>query len=125
VILADTSIWVGHFRKPDAALYQQLQRHNICIHPFIVTELALGNLPDRQNTIASLDWLPAVKVAQLREVRQMVEAHSLFARGIGLVDVHLLASTLLTAHTVLWSHDKRLRAIAETFGINAFPSATP
>jgi predicted nucleic acid-binding protein len=119
MILADTSVWVDHFRKRDAALYQQLQRNNISIHPFIVTELVLGNLPDRQNAIASLDRLPMVKVAQLNEVRHMIEAHSLFRRGIGFVDAHLLASTLITPQTVLWSRDTRLRDVAETLGFDA------
>jgi hypothetical protein len=89
------------------------------IHPFIVAELVLGNLPDRKKTIAYLDLLPMVKVAQTSEVRRMIEARSLFHRGIGFVDVHLLASTLITPHTVLWSRDKRLREIAKTLGLDA------
>ena len=119
MILADTSVWVDHFRKRDAALYQQLQRNNISIHPFIVAELVLGNVPDRQNAIAWLDRLPIVKVAQLNEVRRMIEAHSLFRRGIGFVDAHLIASTLITPQTLLWSRDKRLRDVAETLGLKA------
>jgi hypothetical protein len=119
MILADTSVWVDHFRKRQTALYQQLRGSNISIHPFVVTELVLGNLPDRQRTIASLDQLPMVKVAQMGEVRRMIEAHSLFQRGIGLVDAHLIASTFITPHTVLWSRDKRLRDVAEALGLNA------
>ena len=119
MILADTSVWVDHFRKRDAALSQQLQRNNISTHPFIVTELVLGSLPDRQNAIASLDRLPMVKVAQLHEVRRLIEAHSLFRRGIGFVDAHLIASTLITSHTVLWSRDKRLHGVAEALGLRA------
>ncbi len=119
MILADTSVWVDHFRKRNAALYQQLQRNNISTHPFIVTELVLGNLPDRQNAIASLDRLPMVKIAQLHEVRRLIEAHALFRRGIGFVDAHLLASTLITPHTLLWSRDKRLHQVAETLGLKA------
>ena len=119
MILADTSVWVDHFRKRDAALYEQLQRNNISIHPFIVTELVLGDVPDRLRTIASLDQLPMVKVAQMSEVRRMIEAHFLFQRGIGFVDAHLIASTFITPHTVLWSRDKRLRDVAETLGLKA------
>ncbi len=119
MILADTSVWVDHFRKRDTELYQQLQRNNIFLHPFIVAELVLGNLPDRQKTIGSLDLLPMARVAQLSEVRRMIEARSLFQRGIGFVDAHLIASTLITPHTVLWSRDKRLRDVAETLGIGA------
>jgi hypothetical protein len=117
MILADTSVWVDHFRKRDAALYQQLQRSNISIHPFIVTELVLGNLPDRKNAIASLDQLPMVKIAQQHEVRRLIETHSLFQRGIGFVDAHLIASTLITPYTVLWSRDKRLQDVAEALGL--------
>ncbi len=119
MILADTSIWVDHFRKTDTELYRQLQRSNISIHPFIVAELALGNLPNRRKTIAYLDLLPTVKVANMSEVRRMIEARSLFQKGIGFVDAHLIASTFITPHTVLWSRDKRLRHIAETLGLNA------
>ena len=119
MILADTSVWVDHFRKRNAALYQELHRNNISTHPFVVTELALGNLPDRQNVIAYLDRLPMVKVAQLHEVRRLIETHSLFQRGIGFVDAHLIASTLITPHTVLWSRDMRLHDVAETLGLKA------
>jgi len=119
MILADTSVWVDHFRKRDTALSRQLQRSNISIHPFIVTELVLGNLPDRQNAIASLDRLPMVKVAQVHEVRRLIETHSLFQRGIGFVDAHLIASTLITPHTVLWSRDRRLHDVAGTLGLTA------
>jgi hypothetical protein len=119
MILADTSVWVDHFRKRDAALYQQLQCNAISIHPLIVTELILGNLPERRKTIAALDLLPMVKVARVSEVRRMIEVHSLFQRGIGVVDAHLIASTFITPHTVLWSRDKRLRAIAQTLGLTA------
>jgi hypothetical protein len=119
MILADTSVWVDHFRKRDFELYQQLQRNNISIHPFVVTELVLGNLPKREKTIAYLDLLPMVKVAQMSEVRHMIEAHALFQRGIGFVDAHLIASTFITPNTVLWSRDKRLRDIAKTVGLNA------
>lgn len=119
MILADTSVWVDHFRKGDAELRRQLQRNNISIHPFVVAELALGNLPDREKTIADLDRLPTVKVPRIDEVRAMIEARTLFQRGIGLVDAHLLASTFITPHTVLWSRDKRLREVAETLGIGA------
>jgi len=119
MILADTSVWVDHFRKRNAALSRELQRNNISIHPFIVTELVLGNLPDRQNAMSSLDRLPMVKVAQVHEVRRLIETHSLFQRGIGFVDAHLIASTLITPHTVLWSRDRRLQDVAGTLGLTA------
>jgi predicted nucleic acid-binding protein len=118
MILADTSVWVDHFRQRETALAQLLQRNAISTHPFVVMELALGNLPERQKTIALLDRLPMVKVAQISEVRHLIEAHSLFRRGIGMVDAHLIASALITPYTVLWSRDRRLREVAEKLGLN-------
>lgn len=119
MILADTSVWIDHFRKSDTGLIRQLRQSNICMHPFIVAELALGNLPDRTRTIAYLDLLPAVKVAQLDEVRYIIEARALFRKGIGFVDTHLIASAFLTPHTALWSRDRRLHEIAGALGISA------
>ena len=119
MILADTSVWVDHFRKKDTELSRQLQSNDISIHPFVITELVLGNLPTRQKTIAYLDLLPMVKVAQMSEVRSMIEAHKLFQRGIGFVDAHLIASTLITPQTVLWTRDKRLQDVAKTLGLSA------
>jgi predicted nucleic acid-binding protein len=118
MILADTSIWVDHFRKRDAELQRQLLHNNIAMHPFIVTELALGSLPDRHKTLVDLELLPRVRVAHINEVRSMIESRSLFRKGLGLVDAHLIAATLVTPGTVLWSRDKQLRSIAHTMGIS-------
>jgi predicted nucleic acid-binding protein len=117
MILADTSIWVDHFRKRDTELQCQLLRNNITIHPFIVTELALGSLPNRHKTLADLELLPQVKIAHINEVRSMIESQSLFRKGLGFVDAHLIAATLITPGTVLWSRDKRLRSTAQAMGI--------
>lgn len=119
MILADTSVWVDYFRKGDAELVRQLEANNIATHPFILTELLLGNLPDRVKTAADLDLLPSVKVARNDEVRRMITAHLLFQRGIGFVDAHFTASALLTPGTFLWSRDRRLREVAEGMGISA------
>lgn len=117
MILADTSIWVDHLRKGDAKLSQYLLANNIATHPFIVAELALGSLAQRTKTLTFLGLLPQVKVAHTDEVRQMIEAHALFGRGIGLVDAHLIASAFLTPHTVLWTRDRRLRDVAVRAGV--------
>jgi predicted nucleic acid-binding protein len=119
MILADTSIWVDHFRVQNSTMQKLLARAQIAIHPYIVAELALGSLADRARTLRFLDFLPQVRVAQLAEVRQMIEARALFGRGIGLTDAHLIASTFLTPSTQLWTADKRLRCVAETLGIHA------
>ena len=89
------------------------------MHPFIVAKLALGSLRDREQTLGMLERLPQVRVAQLSEVRRMIELHSLFSRGIGLTDAHLMASTLITPSTQLWTRDKRLLGIAQALGVDA------
>lgn len=91
------------------------------MHPFVVAELALGSLHDRQNTLSMLEMLPQVKVAQLSEVRRMTEDHALYSRGVGLIDVHLLASARITPGTQLWTLDKRLQRIAEDLGVGWRP----
>jgi predicted nucleic acid-binding protein len=119
VILADTSVWVDHFRVGNTELSRQLGQGNIVIHPFIVAELALGSLQQRIHTLALLDRLPQVRVAQLEEVRAMIEARRLYGLGIGLTDAHLIASVFLNPSTVLWTRDKPLRKVAEKLGIHA------
>ena len=119
MILADTSIWINHLRVPLPAMRKVLDNSELAMHPFIVAELALGSLRDRTRTLALLAMLPTVEVAQLSEVRRMIEVHALYNRGIGLTDAHLVASTLITPSTQLWTGDKRLRAVAEDLGIQA------
>ena len=119
MILADIGVWIDHFRGGDAEMGKHLSRARIAIHPFVVAELSLGSLADRGRTLATLEMLPQVQVATLGEVRSMIEAHSFYSKGIGLMDAHLLASTLLTPSLKLWTRDKRLRGVAEMLGIDA------
>jgi hypothetical protein len=119
MILADTTIWIGHFRLGNSEMRRQLERRNIAIHPFIAAELALGSLQERGRTLAWLDFLPRVRVAQIGEVREMIEMRSLYSRGIGLTDAHLIASCLLQPSTLLWTYDKELSSVAESLGVAA------
>ncbi len=96
-----------------------LDRGEIVIHSFIIAELALGSLRERTKTLALLDLLPRVRVAQLSELRLMIEARRLYSLGIGLIDAHLIASVVLDAPTLLWTRDKPLRKVAEGLGIHA------
>jgi predicted nucleic acid-binding protein len=96
-----------------------LQQGHIVIHPFIIAELALGSLRERSKTLALLDLLPQVRVAQLREVRVTIEARRLYSLGISLTDAHLIASIFINPPTLLWTRDKRLRKAAEGLGIHA------
>lgn len=89
------------------------------MHPFIVAELALGSLRDRTGMLATLDALLQVRVAQLSDIRQMIESRRIYAKGIGLTDAHLLASCLVTTGTQLWTRDKALGSVAAALGIRA------
>jgi predicted nucleic acid-binding protein len=123
LILADTSIWIDHFRSGNRSKNNEMRKHlnegQIVIHPSIVAELALGSLEQRSKTLALLDLLPQVRVAQLSEVRRMIEARRLYSLGIGLIDAQLIASVFINPSTLLWTRDKRLRKAAEDLGIHA------
>ena len=124
MILADTSIWIDHFRSGNLRsrnneLRKRLNEGQIVIHPSIVAELALGSLQERTKTLALLDPLPHVRVAQLSEVRRMIEARRLYSLGIGLTDAQLIASVFINPSTLLWTRDRRLRKAAEGLGIHA------
>lgn len=117
MILVDTSVWIDHFRRVDPALVALLERGDVVGHPYVVGELACGNLASRAATLADLDDIPQVALADPSEVRRAIERRQLYGRGLGYVDVHLLVSVLLTPPVKLWSRDKRLAAAADEFGI--------
>ncbi|MGC2184218.1 MAG: type II toxin-antitoxin system VapC family toxin [Terriglobales bacterium] len=119
MILADTSIWIDHFRSGNTVMRKHLDRGQVVTHPFVIAELALGSLQDRTTTLALLDFLPQVRMAQLSEVRLTIEARRLYGLGIGLIDAHLIASVLISPPTLLWTRDQRLRKAAEGLGIHA------
>jgi predicted nucleic acid-binding protein len=119
LILADTSIWIDHFRSGNKELRKLLNEGRIVIHPSIVAELALGSLRERNKKLALLDLLPQVRVAHLSEVRRMIEARRLYSLGIGLTDAHLIAAVFINPFTLLWTRDRRLRKAAEGLGIHA------
>jgi predicted nucleic acid-binding protein len=118
LILADTSIWIEHFRSANAEMREHLSRGHILIHPLIIAELALGSLKERTRTLALFDRLPLARMAQIDEVRNMIEVRGLYNRGIGLVDAHLIASVFLTPSTLLWTKDKPLRKLAAALRIH-------
>lgn len=112
MILVDTSVWIDHLRNNEPLLVGLLTSNSVLCHPFIRGELALGNLSQRQIILSALDNLPQAPVVFADEVNRFIETHSLFGLGIGLIDAHLLASTQLAINAKLWSHDKRLLAVA-------------
>ena len=100
-------------------MHRLLSQGQIVIHPLITVELALGSLQQRSRTLALLDLLPQARVAQLSELRLMIEARRLYNLGIGLTDAHLIASVLIDPPTLLWTMDKQLRKVAEGLGVHA------
>ena len=106
-VLVDTSVWVAHFRKGEPRLIQLLDEEAVLCHPFIVGELACGNLKNRDEILSLLQALPQAPQAETDEVMQLIESHRLMGKGLGWIDVHLLASALLTGCSV-WTLDKAL-----------------
>ena len=118
MILVDTSVWVEHLRRGLPRLASLLQDGEVLIHPWVIGELACGTLRNRQEVLELLQGLPAATVASDSEVLLLIERGHLMGRGIGYVDVHLLASARLS-HCRLWTQDRRLAAVAEELGLGA------
>ena len=118
MILVDTSVWVDHLSAGDVRLVNLLEGNAVVMHPFIVGEIACGSLADRALTLDLLQHLPMAAVAESAEVLGYIERHRLHGKGIGYVDVHLLASAALGG-TKLWTRDKRLLAVARELGCAA------
>jgi predicted nucleic acid-binding protein len=116
VILADTSTWVRHFRGQTAELAALLRDGRIVMHPWVRLEVALGTPPRRRQTLMLMARLEALPVATDDELDAFVEARSLHSRGVGLVDVALLAAVMLRPGTRLWTFERNLEAVARTFG---------
>lgn len=121
MILGDTSIWVDHLRAGDETLSALLNAGLVLAHPFIIGELALGNLRQREVVLNALSDLPRVAVATEAEVLRFIDLHALFGRGIGYIDAHLFAAVQLTAGTELWTRE-RLHNVADQLG---FPVRLP
>jgi predicted nucleic acid-binding protein len=121
VILADSSVWIGYLRWGNPALADLLDRRQIAMHPFIVGEIALGNLKDRERAIRQLRAIKQLRVASDEGVLTMIEQRKLSGVGIGYVDAHLIAAALVADDVGLWTHDKALAAIADRLGIAAKP----
>ncbi|HEY4050900.1 MAG TPA: PIN domain-containing protein [Acidobacteriaceae bacterium] len=119
MILVDASIWIDFFRLGKPQLRKLLDNNQVVMHSHLAAELALGSLHDRPLTLAKLDNMPRVRAVDLSDVRQMIKTRSLYAKGIGLTDAHLIASCLATPGTLLWTSDARLGKVADSLGIRA------
>lgn len=122
-VLIDTSVWVAHFRRRNDVLVNLIQLDLALTHPMVVLELACGTPPSpRAQTLSDIELLQPAHQASLREVMELIEREALYGLGCGLVDLALLASTLLTPGASVWTLDKRLAGLADRFGITYRPS---
>jgi hypothetical protein len=122
VILVDTSVWIDHLRAGNEILARLLEDGRVLVHPFVIGELALGNLKQRDVILQTLQDVPHANVAADREVLHFIDTHALFGLGIGYVDAHLLAAVQLTAGAALWTSDQRLKTAAERLRLSVAPS---
>ena len=120
-VLVDTSVWIDHLRVGEPELVGLLEEHRVRMHPFVVGELACGNMSRRDQVLGLLRGLPGVPVADQDEVLFLIERHRLMGRGIGFVDAHLLAATRLSPATTLWTRDRRLAETARLLGVDGTP----
>ena len=119
MILVDSSVWIDYFRSGNAILAALLDSRKVMMHPFVVGEIALGNLRQRGRVLGDLESLPTTVVATHREVLHSIRAQRLWGLGIGYVDAHLLAAVQLTSGAFLWTLDMRLLAVASRLGVAA------
>ena len=119
MILVDTSVWVEHLHIANQNLAALLNGGQVLAHPFVIGELALGNLRPRDPFLSDLRELPQAIVAEDEELIRLIDRQALFGRSIGYVDAHLLAAARLTAGSRLWTRDRRLQTVAIELGLAA------
>ncbi len=124
MILVDTSVWVDHLKKTDELLARLLLQRQVLMHSFVLGEMACGNLRSRPKVLQLLQDLPAAVIAENAEVMTFMEGRALYGKGIGFVDVHLLASVALSVGARLWTRDKRLQLAAQRLGCAFVNTAT-
>jgi len=115
VILVDTSVWVDHLRRRSARLTDLLDQGQVAGHPFVIGEIALGRLKHRAEVLDLLAELPVARLVRHEDALALVRQRELFGRGLGWVDVHLLASALVE-RLPLWTLDRRLGIVARDLG---------
>lgn len=121
MILVDTSVWIAHFRKGGSGLAELLSEALVLVHPFVVGELACGDLRNRARILSDLEALPSAVSATHQEVMRLIEDRKLWGLGIGWVDGHLLASALLS-NCQLWTLDTKLVRAAAAAGVELYRS---
>jgi predicted nucleic acid-binding protein len=116
LVLVDTSVWINHLREGDKNLTILLENGLVACHPFIIGELACGNMKNRNEIINLLNALPSVPLLEHYEIMEFIEGRKIMNQGIGYVDVHILGSAII-AETPLWTLDKSLNKIARELAI--------
>jgi len=122
MILVDTSVWIAHFRKGGSKLGELLNEALVMVHPFVMGELACGNLRNRARILSDLEALPSAVSATHEEVLRLIEDRELWGLGIGWIDAHLIASALLS-NCQFWTLDARLNRAAAAAGVKLFRPA--
>lgn len=112
MIVVDTSVWIDHLRRSSPLLANALESEDVLVHPFVIGELACGEMKRRREVLGLLATLPSSVMATDEETLHFIESRHLMGKGIGYIDAHLLASVTLTDGAQLWTRDKRLAAIA-------------
>ena len=117
MVLVDTSVWVAHLRDGTIGLETLLDEGKVACHPFIIGELACGNLKNRHEILPLLETIPAAIQAEHEEVLHLISSHRLIGKGLGYIDMHLLASAILT-QVPLWTLDKKLNEVSSELGVS-------
>lgn len=115
--LVDTSVWIDHLARPDPRMVKLLADDEVVTHPLVIAEIALGSLRQRAERLSDLARLPALSEVSSDVVVTAIDAWKLHSRGIGAVDAHLLCAVMRAESVILWTRDKRLRAVAEELGV--------
>lgn len=119
MILVDTSVWIDHLRRPQEKLQELLQNDEVATHPLVRLELALGSIAEREKILNDLSLLHQAPLVQTDELFALIELRRLYRKGIGITDLHLIASSLLDRSLSIWTRDRRLGAIADELRIRA------
>lgn len=120
MILVDTSVWISHFQQHNTGLESLLNKGMAATHPFIIGELACGNLKNRKEILTLMQALPSTTLVEDHEILHFIDEHQLMGSGLGLIDIHLLASAILSSID-LWTKDKILKQTATTLEISYRP----
>ena len=114
-ILVDTSVWVDFLAAREPVFKKYLQENNVWVHPFVIGEIATGSIKNRVEILNLMQSLPTLEILEHDEVMYFLEQHQFYAKGIGWVDLHLLAASMLFSKPI-WTKDKRLRKLAQDLG---------